>query len=171
MILFVAASIYAPRLFAPQPRVNFLYASGENYPYGDTLREYSVQNGKLVKLELAQPEKGAYAMRYWAPVPYPASSTVPKFVEAKLFVHDVVKNESKEISFDDAQKLNLDSNMKSPDGFEVAYGNHDNGFPFFSGTDYDVRYLKGHNVSTKLNLQSNEPYYNYNFRFLGWIKN
>jgi hypothetical protein len=155
MILFVAASIYLPRLFAPQPSVNFLYAGGEDY-YGN-VQQYTVQNNQVVKNEVKLRDKASYN---------------PPYVEPKLFIHDVVKNESKEISFEDAQKLNLDPSVKSSDGFEIVYGNKgDDFFPFFSGRDYSTRYIKGRTMSTKLNIHSSTPYYNNNFRFLGWIKN
>lgn len=157
MILFVAGSIYLPGLFI-QPRFNFLYVSGDDYYYYNNEQQYSVQNDRLIKNEIKQPENGNYN---------------PPRGEVKLFIYDVVKNESKQVSFDEAQKLNLDSNNISPDGFEVVYGSRGDGiFPFFfySGTDYNARYLKGHNVSKKLNIQLSGSYY-YNFRFLGWIKN
>lgn len=153
MILFVAGSIYLPGIFI-QPHFNFLYVNRDDYYYG---QQYAVQNGRLVKNEIKQPENGNYN---------------PPRGEPKLFIHDVVKNESKEVSFEEAQKLDLDSNIKSPDGFEVVYGSRGGAiFPFFfyPGTDYNSRYLKGRNVSKKLNIQLSESYY-YNFRFLGWIK-
>ena len=152
MILFVAGSIYLPGLFI-QPKFNFFYVS-DDYYYNQY--QYSVQNEKLVRSEIQKPENKNYQP--------------PR--EVKLYVYDVAKNESREIPFEEAQNLNLDSNSTSPDGFEVAYGSRGDGFfPFFfySGTDYNTRYLKGHNVSKKLNLQSSGSYYN--FRFLGWIKN
>ncbi|MDE2439283.1 MAG: hypothetical protein KGN01_07890 [Patescibacteria group bacterium] len=154
MILFVAASIYLPGLFV-QPKYNFLYVSGDDYYYYNQY-QYSVQNGKLVRNEITRPE----------------GQTYPPQRDVKLYVYDVAKNESKEISFAEAQNLNLDSSNVSPDGFEVTYGSRGDGFfPFFfySGTDYNNRYLKGHNVSKKLNLQLSGSYYN-NFRFIGWIK-
>lgn len=158
MILFVAGSIYLPGLFI-KPHFNFLYVSGDDYYYNyNNGQQYSVQNDRLVKNEIKQPENPNYN---------------PPRYEAKLYLYDVTKNESKEISFADAQNLNLDSNIKSPDDFEVVYGSRDDGFfPFFwgGGTDYNARYLKGHNVSKKLNLQLNGSSYYYNFRFLGWIK-
>ena len=156
MIVFVAASIYLPRLFAQQPKVNFLYASGEDY-YSN-VQQYSVQSDKVVKNEIPLRQKG---------------DLNPPFAGPKLFVHDVAKNESKEISFEEAQRLNLDSGLKSPDGFEIVYGSRgDDFFPFSSGMDYNTHYLKGHSISAKLNLQSSGQYYsNNNFRFLGWIKN
>lgn len=154
MILFVAGSIYLPGLFV-QPKFNFLYVSGNDYYYYNQY-QYSVQNGKLVRSERQRPE----------------GQTYPPEREVKLYIHDVAKNESREISFEEAQNLNLDSNTKSPDKFEVVYGSRGDGFfPFFfwSERDYNTQYLKGHNVSKKLNLQLSGSYYN-NFRFIGWIK-
>jgi hypothetical protein len=89
-----------------------------------------------------------------------------------LYVYNITTNTSHEVSFEEAQNLNLDSNTASPDGFSVIRGNQNVGmFPFFySESDYDTVYMVGHNVSKKLNLQLNGgPYYD-NFRFLGWIK-
>ena len=158
MILFVAGSIYLPGLFI-KPHFNFLYASGDDsYYYYNNGYQYSVQDDKLIKNEIKQPENQNYT---------------PPRVEPKLYLYDITKNEAKEISFADAQNLNLDSNTKSPDDFEVVYGSRDEGFfPFFwgAGTDYNSRYLKGHNVSKKINLQLNGGSYYNNFRFIGWIK-
>ena len=158
MILFVAGSIYLPGLFI-KPHFNFVYVSGdEPYYYYNNGYRYFVQNNKLVRNEIKQLENQNYS---------------PLRVESKLYYYDVAKNEAKEISFADAQNLSLDSNTKSPDDFEVVYGSRGGGFfPFFwsVGTDYNARYLKGHNVSKKLNLQLNEGSPYGNFRFIGWIK-
>jgi len=161
MILFVAGSIYLPGLFI-QPKFNFLYVSGDDYYYYNQY-QYSVQNGKLVRREVQRPKNQIY-------------QPLQEVQEVKLYIYDVAKNESKEISFEEAQNLNLDSNTKSPDGFEVVYGSRGDGFlpfffPFFflSERDYNTLYLKGHNVNKKLNLQLSGSYYN-NFRFIGWIK-
>lgn len=154
MILFVATSIYLPGFFV-QPKYNFLYVSSDDYYYYNQY-QYSVQNGKLLRNEIKQPENRTYRwMR-----------------DVKLYVCDVVKNESREISFEEAQNLNLDSNNVSPDGFEVTYGNRSEGFLpffFFLERDYNTLYLKGHNLSKKLNLKLSGSYY-HNFRFIGWIK-
>ena len=157
MILFVAASIYLPRLFA-QPKYNFIYVSGDDsYCYRNNGYQYYVQNDKLAKNEIKQIENQKFT---------------PPSTEARLYIYDVVKNEAREISFADAQNLNLNSNTKSPDDFEVVSGSRDDGFfPFFwGGADYNARYLKGHNVSKKLNLQLNGDSYHNDFRFIGWIK-
>lgn len=154
MIMLIAGSIYLPGIFI-KPKVNFLYAYGDDY-YGR--EKYSIQNGKLVKRENNQYEPPSY---YQPPG------------ESKLYFYDVTKNESWEISFEDAQNLNLDNSAKSSDGFEVISRSGGDGFfPFFGGSssDYNARYLKGHNVSKKLNLQRKGGSYYYDFRFLGWIK-
>src|SRR3989338_2533150 len=152
MIVLVAASIYLPGLFAPKPTVNFLYVTDDDYYQGHA---YVIENGKLTKREVTYPEH------------YTPGVT-------RLFVHDVSINESKEVSFEDAQKLQLDPTVKSPDGWEVVYGSAGYGFfpLFFSGgRDYNSMYLKGHNASKKLKLQipSDERYYysRDRVRFLG----
>jgi hypothetical protein len=153
MILFVAGSIYIPGLFV-KPQYNFLYVSGDNYYSGP---QYSIQHNKLIKSEVKEPDYTTYG---------------PPRGEIRLLIHDVVKNESREITPEEAQNLFIDSNNTSPDGFEVVHGSYGDGFfPFFfmSEGNYNTQYLKGHNVSKKLNLQLNGHYYD-NFRFLGWTK-
>jgi hypothetical protein len=81
MILFVAGSIYLPGLFI-KPQFSFLYVSGDDYYYGQ--QQYSVQDGKLVKNEIKPPENQNYN---------------PPRGESKLYLYDVVKNESREVSF------------------------------------------------------------------------
>jgi hypothetical protein len=84
-----------------------------------------------------------------------------------LYVYDAKTNTSHEVSFEEAQSLNLDPNTESPDGFSVVRGNQNGGFLFFSSnSDYNKVYLTGHNVSKKTNLRLNGD----NFRFIGWIK-
>jgi len=152
MIFLIIVSIYLPSLFAPAPRFDFLYVTGDNY-HGRY--QYVVENGKLTKREVKYPEH-----------------YTPRVI--RLFVYDVSANEDREVSFEEAQKLKLDDSAKSPDGYEVVYGRREYGFfpLFFSGSiDYNVMYLKGHNTSKKLNLRSlsNGRYYYRNRRFLGWI--
>ena len=100
MILFVAGSIYLPGLFI-KPHFNFLYASGyDSYYYYNNGYQYSVQNDKLIKNEIKQPENQNYT---------------PPRVEQKLYLYDVAKNESKEISFAQAA-LGGEVNIETVDG-------------------------------------------------------
>jgi len=150
MILFVAGSIYLPGLFV-QPKFDFLYATGDNYYYD---RYYSVKNGRLIKNEVDCPEY------------YKVNCTEPR-----LYIHDIAKNESKEISFSEAQKLALDSSPRSPDGFEIDCGRRTQSIFFIfvvSNPDCSTRFIKGRNISKKLNLQLSGSHYR-GFQFLGWI--
>lgn len=156
MILFISLSVYLPGLFI-KPKFNFLY-SIDNNSYYDGGHRYSISNGKIIKneVDLSQ-RRNAYAPEG----------------EPKLFIHNVAGNESIEVSFADALKLNLDSNAKSPDGFEIVSGGSGGGFfPFFysAGTDYNAKYLKGKSVGKKLYLQTSPQQNYYSFYFLGWIK-
>ena len=158
MILFVAASIYLPQLWAPQPQTNFLYSLSTNYY---PAKEYFVQNNKIAQPDMTQPEH--------------IKNTSLPLGEVRLFLHDVVKNESREISFEKAQNLRLDERSVSPDGFETVPGsNSDFFFLFsFSNDDYSSMYLKGHSISKKLNLYKLSPRDNYGYgniyRFIGWV--
>lgn len=152
MIFLITVSIYLPSLFAPAPKFNFLYVTGDECYQN---RQYGVERGMLVKYEGKELEHCT------------ARNT-------QLFIYDVFKNRDYEISFEEAQKLNLDTNAKSADGYEVVYGNGDYGFFLFSsgGYDHNAMFLKGHNASKKLNLQPSDDgrYYYRNRRFLGWIQ-
>jgi hypothetical protein len=154
MILAVAASIYLPGFFA-QPTYDFLYQSYDSYQY-DCRWEFRVTAGKVVRTERTRqfPEQ------------------VFNECDATFYRYDAEKDESAEITFEDAQKLTLQESPVSPEGYEVAYGNGRGGmFPFFdSGYSNDV-YLKKGVVSKKINVQgsSGNHYYYGGFQFLGWI--
>jgi hypothetical protein len=153
MIVLVAASIYLPGLFSPPPTFDFLYITGDDYYQN---RRYGVEQGRLAERQVTHPE-------HYSPGP------------ARFFIHSVTRNESREISLEEARQLPLDANLKAPDGFEVVYGSRGSGvfpFIFFRNSDYNTMYLKGPHSSIKLNLQVSPDgsYYSNRARFLGWIK-
>lgn len=155
MIIFVAVSIYLPALFT-QPKYDFLYAAGGDYYL---LNSYAVQNSKLIKNEVNYPAN------------YLNSSGLPK-AEPKLYVYDMAKNVSREVSFEEAQRLKLNSENISPDGFEVVSGTED--FSIFSiffsrGDFYGAKYIRGHGISKRLNLHKENDYWYHNIRFIGWL--
>lgn len=159
MILIVILSIYIPPFFA-HPKYNFLYMT--SMQVYDNSQIYTVKGGKL--------EKGELTVNGVTPVDGKMTSVIgaPVIDTPIFFIYDVTKNESTEITFEQAQALTLNSNTLSPDGFEVVQSNGNYGFfPFFSGNyDYYARYIKGHGISQKINGNFN---YNNNFSFLGWI--
>lgn len=157
MIVFVGVSIYLPAMLT-HPKCSFLYGTGSDYYQ---LNSYDVQNGKLLKNEVQ------YPATYNLPNPAPSQGA-----PAKLYVHDVEKNVSQEISLEDAQKLNLSSANISPDGFEFFSGSHDYSIfsLFFSRDDYyGAKYIRGHGISKRLNLQKESEYWYHDVHFLGWI--
>ncbi|MFH1622181.1 MAG: hypothetical protein ABIA97_03575 [Candidatus Omnitrophota bacterium] len=155
MILFVGLSIYLPGLFV-KPGYGFLYASGGDY---HSIKQYAVKNGKIIEVEVNYPERFSGAK-----------------IEPKLYVYNVSKDNSWEISFEEAEKLNLDDSTKSPDGFEVVSGGY-GGDIFYSRGGYYKKYIKGHNFSKELNLKtsstgSDSSYWSdyRSFKFIGWIE-
>lgn len=152
MIILVAVSIYIPPLFM-HPKYNFLYVSGDEYNSEYT---YHISGGTLVKEKKERNKNDDYG--------YNRSS----YREQKLFLHDTQKNESREISYEEARGLKLDTDEKSPDGFEVISSWSGGGFLFFDGGSHRGQYLKRNSYSKKLNTQASGDYY-YDFNFLGWI--
>jgi hypothetical protein len=151
MIVLVTASIYLPGIFV-QPQTNFLYYS-KSWKIANSI-DYQVKNGKIV-------ETISYSDN---------SKDTNAAFKPTIFLHDVVENKSKEISYQDAHKLNLDTSNESPDGFEVVYGSSNDGFLFFGpGRDYSTRYLQNNNFSKKLNLKLDNNSHSA-FTFIGWIK-
>jgi hypothetical protein len=143
MVAFVAASIYLPRLWAPEPRYGFLYQV-EEYGVSAALR---VEDGVLVREEAGR-EEGV------------------KQVEPRLYLYDAATGESRGISFGEAGKLRLDDRKASPDGFTVKAGGGYGG-PFGGSSGPSV-YLAGHGVSKKLDLRGvDSPY---EFQFIGWVE-
>src|SRR5260221_11666168 len=94
MILFVAISIYVPGIFL-HPKFNFLYSADGSY-YNE--QAYTINDGHLTIDSQITPNPSNK--------PYPSPP---------LYVYNVMTNESEAISFQDAQNLNLDTNVDSPD--------------------------------------------------------
>ncbi|MDO8503584.1 MAG: hypothetical protein Q7S60_02745 [bacterium] len=159
MVFFVTLAVFIPRLFS-HPEYDFLYSVGDaSYDL-----QYSVRNGVLVQ--------NSYEESQYPQTAYGGGDTKR---EVKLYLHDVSKNEGKEISFAEASKFRLSNDVQSPDGFEIIRGGGGGGiFPllFYSGSgDYDTRYLKGGGVSKRLELKkgTSDSYSYYDFTFLGWL--
>lgn len=153
MILFVAASIYVPRLWAPQPQYGFLYRSSDTSG-GYTVASYDVQvkKGKLVKQEVDRSG-------------YKDSDSKTDFVEPQLYRYDAMTGESESLTFEEAEALTVDDRKKSPDDFEVSQGG--GGSFLFGGGSGSYLYLIGHSLSRKLDLRGIDS--SYDFEFIGWI--
>lgn len=152
MILVVVILVYLPGI-GKSPKINFLYATGDQITY-DYYNRYYVSGNHL---NVSQD-----------PVPNYQPSYNKKDVH--FYIYDVIKKEASEISFNEAQQLNLDPSNISSDGYVVTNGSNNGGFPFGGPSDYNSFYIRGHNRSQKLNLKLSGSNYYSNFRFLGWIK-
>jgi hypothetical protein len=152
MVILVALSIYVPTLFM-HPQYNFLYLTGEDYYSQYT---YSISGNTLTR-EVNPRDKDNSSFSY------------PNR-EQKIYLYDINTNESREVSYEEARRLVLDSSEKSPDGYEVTNGGYGDGFfPFFIRGSHSGQYIKNGSFSKKLNTQLSGSYY-YNFHFLGWIR-
>jgi hypothetical protein len=162
MVLLVAGSIYLPGLFI-KPTVDFLYMTDYYDRYAceyvyEVRSGADVHSGSLVR---------AKSTSYTDPG-YVRNDCTPRF-----YVYDVQTDTSKEYTFEEAQKLKLDPSRVSPDGFEVVRGGRGGDFLFVfdMGGNYDTMYLRGHNVSRRLNMEKgNSGYYYYSDTpTLGWV--
>jgi len=169
LIVIVALSTYLPSLFL-STNYNFVYSSCTNgtnyYSYrcdNYLQKRYSVVDSKLVINDID-------------PTQDSDNNGTPDINEnytARIFLHDTKKNESREITLEEAQTLTFNSLITSPDGVTVS-SSYDRGADFFlifdGGSTYGYYLTKGKSKS-KLNLiNSNERYYyRNNFQFIGWV--
>ncbi|MEX2054791.1 MAG: hypothetical protein WD972_01290 [Candidatus Andersenbacteria bacterium] len=158
MVIVVAATIYLPRL-ANKPQTDFLYQTGGDYY---TQRQYVVENGKLIKLDI--PDEDLEKIP-----PYERARTK----NVTLYRYDAQTNTNQELSLAEAQELNLDPNNESPDGFTISRGSY--GGDIFSmfggGTSQRKWYLKSDRTSFEIDLKntSDEYWYDNGSNFVGWI--
>lgn len=148
MVLFIAVSIYVPRLFdnTPAPTVNFLYTSAYSHPH-----RFEVKDNRLEWIKGSTVNE-QYDKSYDSP--------------PRIYLHDVSINKSREISLDDAQKILLDSRSTAPDGYKIERNRH-RGFFLFDHRDSNYHYLVNGAAAHKLELEYENNYY-YGFNFLAW---
>jgi len=169
LIVGIALSAYLPSLFISTD-YNFVYSSctdGTNNYYSYRCdnylqKRYSVVDGQL-RVNDVDPAQDS------------DNDGVPDVKEgytARLFLHDTKSNETREITLKEAESLNLNELITSPDGVSVS-SQYDRGANFFlifdGGSTYGHYLVKG-NAKTKLNLinDENRYYYRDNFQFIGW---
>ena len=148
MVVLIAGSIYLPVLFLKPPQYDFVYSAGWNYC---TDYRYRVENNRILRSEIKKNE----------------NINCQPTNEEQLYYYDVQKNTSRELTFEEAQQLEIDANYKSADGFEVVSGDHSFDIFFYNSSSYYRKYLKKGAFSQKLEIERS---YYYNFNFLGWVK-
>lgn len=143
--------MYIPSLFN-QPKYNFIYSSGYSYSGAS----YSVEKGKLVTPATPTPKVYSDTQSYSTNYSYSTTDTT------KLFLYDVTKNQSTEVTAEEVQGMQLNSSTTSLDGYTITSG--------LSGENllsYGTKYIKGHGVSKQINLDSESKY---SFKFIGWVE-
>jgi hypothetical protein len=166
LIIVVALSAYLPSLFL-STKYNFVYTScfdGKNYYSYDCnsyLKNlYSVVDDKLV-------------INSSNPIQKLNEEVIPTYTD-RIFLHDTEKNESREITLNEAKTLTLNNLLTSPDGVTVSgyYSRSGGEFFLFDGghSSYGYYLMKGRS-KTKLNLinSTDQYYYQNNFQFVGWV--
>ncbi len=169
LVAVVALSTYLPSLFFSTD-YNFLYSSctegagSYSYDCNNYLQNrYTVVNNAL-------------AVNPIDPLQDADKNGVPdvkKNYTVHIFLHDTRKNESKEITFEEAQRLQLDGLLTSPDGVTIS-NDYERGADFFfifGGNSSYNRYLTKGRSKSKLNLinPDDQYYYRNNFQFIGWV--
>lgn len=146
MVLFIALSVYLPRIFdnTPAPTVNFLYTSGNSYTHRLEVKDHQL---KWVENNNSNREK---------------DDEMPT-----IYLHDVKTNTSSEISYADSQKLTLESRQESPDGYKIEQSRRQ-GFFLFDYRGSREHYLVNGHAAHELKLEYKNNYY-YGFNFLGWV--
>lgn len=143
-----------------KPQYNFLYSGksgfydGGYYGYKNT---YGVKNG-MIELEHTSWEiDKKNDNRKDAP---------------DLFLYDVKNDSSREITFEEAKKFQLDPGPSSPDGYNVGYENGHYGiFEIFGSNDSNRGYFVSKGKAKKrLSGISYDNNYFYDFAFIGWVK-
>lgn len=149
MVIFIAIVVYIPPLFV-KVNYNILYIYPNDYSCS---QQFYLNSGKLDLRDNSNDYYKKYAQ-----------------CDFKAFVYDVLKEESRQISIEEAKNLYVYSETKSPDGFEIVSGGYDGGgfFPFYyHSSDYGSKYVQGHGISKKIKIQSIG---NWNSsRIIGWV--
>ena len=163
LIVGVGLSAYLPSLVL-STNYNFVYAActdGRSYSYrcDDYLQQrHSVLNGSLYVQEV----NGSQDL----------DQDSDEIYTSRLFLHNTKTNETREIPLVEAQTLNLDQLLTSPDGVTVSneYNRGAGLFLFSGGSSYGHYLMKG-NAKWKLNLINHQDSYNNrnNIQFIGWV--
>ena len=144
MMLFIALSIYVPRIFddTPEPTINFLftknYASSGNYVVKDNQVAWVEHENNRSQAE-----------------------------KPLLYVYDVKTSTSQEINYADAQALVLNTNLVAPDGYRIERS-YRRGFFLFDFRSSRDSYLVKQHAAYPINLTGTDLSY-YSLKSLGWI--
>jgi hypothetical protein len=169
LVAGIAITTYLPGAFL-STEYNFVYATCDDghgyYPYNCLnylSSRYAVVNGVLTE-KIVNPEQDS------------DNDKIPDIQEGymvRFFLHDTKANVGREIPLEEVQKLSFSSLITSPDGVSVSSGYDQNPeflFIFNSGSQHGYYLTKGQK-RRKLDLvnANDRYYYDYSFKFIGWV--
>jgi len=164
LVLGLAISVFLPGLFL-STQYNFVYATcdiglGDYRYYPDYPPNCTAYLNSLYKVEKTKLVIQAIVSANGRYIPH-------------LFIHDTTNNESREITFAEANDLRLSGLLTSPDGVSVDSG-YDRGDRFFMfdmmSSNHDFYLTKGREHHRLNLINSNGRYDSYNnFKFIGWV--
>ncbi len=162
VLLALVAIIVYFRQGTLEPTQDFLYSSMNNSRYVYQQGGYTVDaNGKLTKFDpFVNYPKDPVATR---PDMQYGTTTYPD-----LYVYDVQTDTVRQVTFEEASALSLDSAFRSIDGYQVQTGDSSGLIPLFGGADYRNRYIVKGSTGKRLDLPQTSEYYD--FQFIGWIR-
>lgn len=162
LVVILGLVIYMPRLFI-EPQYDFIYAVGDYPSYVNAATnqqiEYTVFNGELIKRV----------------TPYDREKKVYQTNDTEFYRYDVSAKNNIRLADEDVMRVDLDTAKKSPDGFELNYGNDaENIFEgiFGGGRDYSERVLEKGAVALPVNLTGAggiDYSYRNDWHFIGWV--
>ena len=156
-IVIITIVIFAPSL-SIKPEHNFLYIADKNYlEYNQQYQHTYAVRDSLIVLEPITPRE----------------DVIQTEESPTLYLYDVKKNTSHQISFAEAQNYFLDPGPSSPDGYTIVrdYG-HDGIFELMGSNDSNNGYfISKDNGKKKLSgLDGRRYWHEGNFTLIGWIK-
>ena len=166
LIIGLAVSVYLPGAFL-STQYDFVYATcgngaGDYQYYPDYPQNCNAFLNNLYQVENEKLVTGTTVFANGRYLP-------------RLFVDNTEKNESREITLVEAEKLRLSGLLTSPDEVSVdnGYNRGSEFFPFFGGSSQYGYYLTKGSKHRRLNLLGdNDRYYSdNNFKFICWIIN
>lgn len=176
LILIIAGLIYLPRVFSSvKPQYDFLYAVGDGVTYsngyGYISDTYPLRNGmwpkytyKVVGNTLMKVNTATATNEY---AKLPITEPSPKF-----YIHHVAANTNDAVMFEQAEKLKLNTDLHSPDGFTIERGVSNASIFFYDASASSKFFLKKDAYASELELElsnTNTYYYSGDQFFLGWI--
>jgi len=154
LIIIIAAVIYIPR-FLVDPQYDFIYFEENwNSRFSTTeCTEYEISEGRFKRI--GEIEEHLQETCYSD--------------GALFYIYDVSEKESREISIDEVESLEIAKGYTSPDGFIFLRKYSNMGiFEIFGGTHEVKWYLEKDGVRLPLNLEEKVSLYS-EPQFIGWI--